>query len=321
MHNKYLFTGISSQLGKSYLRYLSTVSPESKVMGLTSGVKSKEEYDELKSINKNIELIKKPTGEKGLFQSLLSFYQPNVVANFGALTSVGSSDKNVIDYINVNLLNSIELMETVRNMDKSVRPVIVNISSSEIYGNVAGPVNECSCPQAKNAYGASKAALTIYSDLYTNIYNTPIINMVTSNFISEHCGPHFIFGKLLNYVLGDKEEKLKLGNTESVRDWMYADDLIEGIELLLRQKKYGSFCISSGNISTINGLIKACFEAAGIKNYKEYITIDKDLYRPNDTSFIELDCSLIKSLGWEPKYKLNAAIEKAIERKSCGRPF
>ena len=322
MHNKYLFTGISSQLGKSYLRYLNTVSPEAKIIGLTSGTKTKEEYDELKSINKNIELIKKPTGEKGLFQSLLSFYQPNVVANFGALTSVGSSDLNVMDYLNINLLNSVELMEAVRSIDKSIRPVIINVSSSEIYSNTGfTSVSEDTCPCPRNAYGASKAALNVYSNLYNSVYKVPIINMITSNFISEYCGPHFIFGKVINYILGEKDEKLKLGNTESVRDWMYVDDLIDAIELLLKNKVYESFCISSGNVSTVNGLIKACFEAAGIKNFKDYIDIDQSLYRKSDTEFIELDCSILKSLGWEPKYKLNAAIEKVLERKSCGKSF
>jgi len=100
---------------------------------------------------------------------------------------------------------------------------------------------------------------------------------------------------------GEKFPKLRLGNLEACRDWGYAPDYVYGMWLMMQQDKPRDFVLATGETHGVEEFVEEAFHAAGIRQWRRYIYIDPEFYRPCEVNFLHGDASLArKVLGWEP---------------------
>jgi len=92
------------------------------------------------------------------------------------------------------------------------------------------------------------------------------------------------------------------GDGKAIRSYIYIDDMINGIRLLMKSGLNGPVNISSGEYVTIDELVSTIAGVAGKTINTKYID------GPVGVESRNFSIARIKSLGWEPKYSLNDGI-------------
>jgi GDPmannose 4,6-dehydratase len=109
--------------------------------------------------------------------------------------------------------------------------------------------------------------------------------------------------------------KLLLGSLEYKRDWSYAEDIVNAIYLINQNPKSKTYVIGSGKSHSIKQLVELVFQEFNL-NYKNYIEIDENLLRKDDSHEI---CSnplkLEEDYGWKPKYHFEDFVKKILNYK------
>mgnify|MGYP003440676119 FL=1 len=318
MIKTYLFTGITSQLGQMFTKVLSRTTG-TYIVGLCRK-ESMGRAKEIFSAYDNVILVSAEKGEKTLVKGLLSLYRPDIVGHLAARSSVFESNQAPLQYFESNVEYTLNILDSIRAVRSATySPKFFNMSSTEIFGNSNGALiekrNEDTPINPSNMYGASKAAAHVYVDTYRSIYNIYANNIIAANFTSEFQNSSFVASKIINYLLGDKKEKLNLGNTNSIRDWSYAEDMVEAILASLEPDTPSNYCAASGNINTVEEFTQMAFSKFGISDYKNYINIENKLIRIGDTNFVNIDCAKLKMLGWAPTHNTEQLINKIIKNK------
>ena len=109
------------------------------------------------------------------------------------------------------------------------------------------------------------------------------------------------------------EKELRLGNLEAKRDWGYAKDFVEAMWLILQQNKPDDYVIATGETHSVGEFAELAFEHVGL-NYKDYVVVDDEFYRPAEVNLLIGDYSKAKSsLGWEPKVKFKELVKMMVD--------
>ena len=141
------------------------------------------------------------------------------------------------------------------------------------------------------------------------------------NHESERRGENFVTRKITlaaGRIACGLQEKLQLGNMNSLRDWGYAKDYVECMWLMLQHEKPEDFVIATGVQHTVRDFTEKAFDAVGIKlrwegtgmeeigidvkTGKKLVEVNKAWFRPTDVDNLLGDPTKAKTiLGWDPQ--------------------
>ena len=189
-----------------------------------------------------------------------------------------------------------------------------------MYGSLGkiGKFTENSVYDPRSPYSASKASSDHFVRAYHHTYGLPILISNCSN----NYGPNQHFEKLIPLIIKNIINNKPLpiyGKGENIRDWLYVEDHVEAIDLILNKGEIGSTYNIGGNNEYKNiDLV-----------YKLIEFTDRILGRPQRiserlVSFVSdrlghdfryaIDTSKIKNeLGWTPKTSFDEGLKKTIE--------
>ena len=112
-----------------------------------------------------------------------------------------------------------------------------------------------------------------------------------------------------------KKEKLTLGDLTIKRDWGYAEEYVEAMQIMNRAKKNKDYIICTGKSHSLKSIVKKVFKQLEM-NYKDHIIISKDLYRVNEIKKSSGNPLLInKDLGWKSKVNIDKLIKILIDEE------
>lgn len=118
--------------------------------------------------------------------------------------------------------------------------------------------------------------------------------------------PAAICRKVIEAKLSGRNEIEIWGTGDQTRSFMYIDDCIKGIDLIMHSDILEPINLGSSEAVTINQLVDTVEEIAGIKLRRKY-----DLSAPKGVNGRNSDNSLIKKyLRWEPDTALRVGLEK-----------
>ena len=103
---------------------------------------------------------------------------------------------------------------------------------------------------------------------YRESYNMFCCNGILFNHESERRGETFVTRKITlaaARIAQGFQDKLYLGNLNSLRDWGYAKDYVECMWLILQQEKPDDFVIATGQYHTVREFCTVAFKEAGIE--------------------------------------------------------
>lgn len=118
--------------------------------------------------------------------------------------------------------------------------------------------------------------------------------------------PAAICRKVIEAKLSGKHEIEIWGTGDQTRSFMYIDDCLKGIQLIMDSKIVEPINLGSSEAVTINQLVDLAEEFAGIKLKRRY-----NLNAPKGVNGRNSDNTLIqKYLGWEPNTSLRDGLER-----------
>lgn len=308
-----LITGINGQDGSYLAEFL--LEKGYKVFG-TIRRNSTPNLQNIEHIKNKITLIYADLTDFGSLISAIKQANPDELYNLAAQSFVSTSFIQPYQTGEVTGLGVINVLEAIRQTNPKIK--FYQASSSEMYGKAEEtPQNEKTPFHPRSPYGVAKVYGFWATVNYRESYNIFACNGILFNHESPRRGLEFVTRKISNGVakifLG-KEKKLILGNLSAKRDWGYAGDYVVAIWQMLQQKEPQDFVIASGENHSVKEFVEKAFECVGIKNWRDYVVIDKKLFRPAEVDELRGDYSKAKKiLGWRPKVSFDELVKMMVE--------
>lgn len=255
-----------------------------------------------------------------IFQ-VVSQVKPDEIYNLAAQSHVQVSFDSPEFTADIDATGVLRVLEAVRlcGLTKSCR--IYQASTSELYGKVEEvPQNEMTPFHPYSPYAVAKQYGFWIVKEYREAYGMFACSGILFNHESERRGETFVTRKITlaaSRIAQGKQEKLYLGNLDSLRDWGYAKDYVECMWLILQNKTPEDFVIATGVQHSVREFATLAFREAGIelefrgegidekgydkKTGKCVIEVSPDFYRPTDVVNLWGDPTKAKTeLGWNP---------------------
>ena len=214
--------------------------------------------------------------------------------------------KNV--FFEHNILGTLNILEYC--VQKKVKKII--FVSSYVYGKPKNnPINEKHEIKPHNTYAKSKVLSEELCKIYAKKYKIQIIILRPFNIFGDSQKDNFLISNIMKSIKNNSS--ITIINKNNKRDYLFIDDLIEGIIKLIDYKcKFEIFNIGSGKSYSLENIVKL-FEKKSKKKIKRKYKISKE----NNIPKIQADITKIKKeIKWNPKYTLVEGIEKIIVKNT-----
>ena len=261
-------------------------------------------------------------GDSMSLVKVVGMVKPTEIYNLAAQSHVQVSFDSPEFTADVDATGVLRVLEAVRacGIEKTCR--IYQASTSELYGKVEEvPQNESTPFHPYSPYAIAKLYGFWIVKEYREAYDMFCCSGILFNHESERRGETFVTRKITlaaACIAQGKQEKLFLGNLDSLRDWGYAKDYVECMWLILQQEKPEDFVIATGVQHTVREFATLAFHYAGIdlhwegegiqergintKTSKVVVAVSEDFYRPTDVVNLCGDPTKAKTrLGWNPQ--------------------
>lgn len=179
-----------------------------------------------------------------------------------------AADTRVMDSIaaptfnfEVNVVGTFRLLEAMRVA--GVKRFINASTGGAILGEVPPPVHEEMVPRPASPYGASKLAVEGYCSAFSQSYGMHAVSLRFSNVYgprSFHKGS--VVAHFLKQVLTGNE-LVVYGDGSQTRDYVYVEDLCDGIRRAVEGDRAGVFQLGTGIPTDLNHLIGAVSDVVG----------------------------------------------------------
>jgi CDP-glucose 4,6-dehydratase len=263
--------------------------------------------------------------DKELLRKVMNESNPEIVIHLAAQPLVGESYKDPVGTYEINVMGTINLLESIR-FSPGIKAV-VNVTTDKCYDNkewVWG-YRENEPMGGYDPYSNSKAC----SELITNSYRLSYFN---SQDYQKH-GVGLASARAGNVIGGGdwapdrlipdciksifNGEKIIIRNPNAIRPWQHVLEPLSGY-LTLAQKLYEegpafaegwNFGPNDDDAKSVEWIVQKICEKWGDASF----IIDKGKH-PHEAQYLKLDCSKAKMrLGWFPRWNLETAIDKIID--------
>lgn len=259
--------------------------------------------------------------------TLLGEINPDEVYNLAAQSHVRVSFDEPEHTADTTGTGTVRLLEAVRMA--GISPRFYQASSSELYGATPPPQSETTPFYPRSPYAAAKLYSFWITKNYREAYDLFAVNGILFNHESPRRGETFVTRKITRAVARIKagvQKDLYLGNLDSVRDWGYAAEYVEGMWRMLQADAPDDYVLATGVGYTIRDFLEASFGHVGL-DWQEYVKFDERYLRPTEVDALIGDASKAREqLGWSAtidgvqlaKLMVDADVE-ALEHE--GRPW
>lgn len=313
MKKRALITGITGQDGSYLAEFL--LGKGYDVFGITRRT-STPIYDRIKDIVDQVTLVPGDLMDQHSLSYALRETQPHEVYNLAAQSFVPTSWNQPVLTGEFTALGVTRMLEAIRIACPKAR--FYQASSSEMFGKVQEtPQKETTPFYPRSPYGVAKVYGHWITVNYRESYNLFAVSGILFNHESPRRGLEFSTRKISHAVARikmGKQKKLHLGNLDSKRDWGYAPDYVQAMWLMLQQDKPVDFVIGTGQSHSVAQFTQTAFACAGIKNWRDYIELDKSLVRPAEVDYLIADASKAKQeLNWKPSVSFEQLVKIMVE--------
>ncbi|MEM2174988.1 MAG: GDP-mannose 4,6-dehydratase [Candidatus Micrarchaeia archaeon] len=243
----------------------------------------------------------------------LKHLPPNIdyLVNFAAETHVDNSIIANKVFFDTNVYGVYNLLELVRGKDSADRPIFIQISTDEVYGDVLkGSRNEKDLLKPSNPYAATKSAAEQLIFAWGRTYGIKYKICRSSNNYGYGQYPEKLIPKTILYALENKPMTIH-GDGSARREWTYVEDNVEGIYLVMEKGEINEiYNISSGEEYSVLEIVKMILKE--MKKPEDFYLFVED--RPGQDIRYSLDSSKIRKLGWKPKMTLKKYLPLYIKK-------
>ncbi len=238
---------------------------------------------------------------------------PDAVVHLAALSSVASSAEAALETYEVNFRGSRSILAGAA--EASPRTRILLVGSGTVYGSAepgAAPFDEDAPLRPDSPYAWSKAC----ADLLGGHYAAQGLDVIRVRpFNHTGAGQSDVFAassfarQLAEIELGRCEPVLRVGNLDSMRDFLAVDDVADAYLALLDPAAAAAvYNVASGRGRTIRELLDALLERSRVR---PRVQVDPSRVRPTDVAVGDAR-RLHAATGWKPRADFGAALDALL---------
>lgn len=274
-----------------------------------------------------------------VFNEIKNNYSDNLeileVYNLAAMSHVKVSFEMPEYTGNVDGLGTLRMLEAICNCgipNEKIR--FYQASTSELYGKVIEvPQTETTPFYPRSPYGVAKLYGFWITKNYRESYGMYACSGILFNHESPRRGHNFVTRKItmaLGNIIKGKQDKLVLGNIDSLRDWGHAKDYVYGMWLILQNDKPDDYVLSTNEYHSVREFVEKTF---GLKGFsikwkgegvneigydentgRELIFISEKYFRPAEVDELLGDSTKARNeLGWKLNYSFDDLVKEMVD--------
>lgn len=236
---------------------------------------------------------------------------------------------------NIDSLGTLRILESLRKCKIPIDKIkFYQASTSEMFGKVQEvPQTEKTPFYPRSPYGVAKLYSHWITKNYRECYGIFACSGILFNHESPRRGHNFVTRKItigLGNILSNKQDKLILGNINSLRDWGHAKDYVRGMWLILQNNEPDDFVLATNEYHSVREFIEIAFKLKGMtikwkgdglneigyceETNKDLIFISEKYFRNTEVDELLGDSKkALEKLGWKPEISFKNLIEEMVE--------
>lgn len=250
--------------------------------------------------------------------STLNFLpQCDVILNFAAESHVDKAITNPKNFCITNFLGVQNLLELARAKQTPERPLFVQISTDEVYGDIAeGKHCESDMLMPSNPYAATKAAADMLVTSWGRTYDVSWNIIRMANNYGLHQYPEKLIPKSA-WRLTRGMPAILHGDGNYVRSWLHAEDAVDAILAVVREGERNVIYNAGSDIEMKNiDVVRSIAEILKVPEEKAWVTVPD---RSGQDVRYSLDDTRLRNLGWRPRRKFHDELVQIVRTLDVGR--
>lgn len=260
--------------------------------------------------HKNFKFIKCDISNKKELDNIFNENKIDKVINLAAQAGVRYSIENPDVYINTNIIGFYNILENIKTHKINH---LIYASSSSVYGNNELPFKEDnSTDNPISLYAATKKTNEILAQTYSNLYNIKCTGLRFFTVYGPFGRPDMAYFNFTKKIIN--KEKIELyNNGQSLRDFTYIDDIVEGIIKVLDKTLTKIYNIGSSNPIKLLDFINILKQTLINNNLIEEYNLNIELL-PKQLGDVDNTYADIKELKSDFNYKPNTNIKDGLDK-------
>ena len=252
-------------------------------------------------------------------------FRPQRVMHLAAESHVDRSITGARDFLQTNVMGTFALLEAARVYRDGLADAeqaafrFLHVSTDEVYGSLgdAGLFSESTAYDPSSPYSASKAASDHLAKAWARTYGLPV---VVSN-CSNNYGPYHFPEKLIPLMVLNALEGRELpiyGQGLNVRDWLYVEDHVRALDLIVERGRIGeTYNVGGRNeMRNIDVVRRVCdlidARQPGQRPRQDLIRFVAD--RPGHDVRYAIDAGKLETeLGWRARETFDTGLAKTVD--------
>lgn len=314
---KILVTGMTGFIGSNLTRKLLEEGHE--VSGFIQPVIGRD-FRAIEELKNNLNLMTCDIKDYSSVRNSLKKSQPDIVFHLASLSPVRMSFGHPLEFQDTNFIGTVNIAESLRDLYGPEKVRLITASTAEVYGIQPEnkPFTEDLRLEPSSPYAVSKGALDMYLRMLNKVYDSNVVILRNSNTFGRKYDPSFFTEYLITEMI--KGNEIYIGAPDSIRDYMYVDDHVNGYLLAMKTPEAKGQVLNIGGgkeytnkewTSKIADLLDFPQEKIHFGEYPPGYP-----YRPfaSDQPYLVLDSSKAKKiLGWEQTISPEEGLRKTIE--------
>jgi len=225
-NKKILVTGATGFIGANLLHHLANLGLKPYVM-----LRNKSNTWRINDIINGLRLSNVDISDREAVTSAIKEIKPHVIfhmATYGGYVTQIDHDLTV----RTNYLGTVNLLNACK---ASGFELFINTGSSSEYGIKSDPMKETDALDPVTEYGAIKAAASLYCQAMAKKEALPVVTLRIFSPYGYFEGPERLIPSVIRSCL--RGEDPKLSNVESVRDFIFIEDVIDAFMKVINAKE------------------------------------------------------------------------------------
>jgi len=248
-------------------------------------------------------------------RAALRSFRPDALIHLAAMSSVTQSWREPELCYRLNFIGTRTLLAAVEGVCPEARVLLVG-SADQYAANTGAPnqpIDESTALRPRSPYARSKAAAEILGRLAAE-REIDVVRVRAFNHTGAGQSDDFVassFARQLAEIrLGLREPVMRVGNLESVRDFLHVDDVLRAyLALLDGGVPARAYNVASERGTPIRELLDLLIARAGVE-----VRIERDPARWRETDWLVGDAARLReATGWRPEISLPAILEELYE--------
>jgi len=241
----------------------------------------------------------------------------DVLVNFAAESHVDNAISNSRNFCTTNILGVQNLLELARCKMLAERPRFIQISTDEVYGDIAkGAHGESDMLVPSNPYAATKAAADMLVKSWGRTYDIAWNVVRPTNNYGLHQYPEKLIPKS-TWRMKRGQPAIMHGDGSYVRTWLHTEDTVDGILTILESGQENRIYNVGGDAELKNiEVLRAIAKLLDVPEENAWVSV---VDRSGQDVRYSLDDEPLRALGWKPRRRFHDELAEIVKSLDVAR--